>query len=87
MGPPGLVWSNETLNGLYEREDVEMERWKEKQTDGTQRIKIEIKYKIKVAFMFEYLVHFRKSFNLRKNKYVLMTKYLLPGKSGFDSFD
>ena len=49
MGPPGLVWSNESLNGLYEREDVEMERWKEKQTDGTQRIKIEIKYKIKVA--------------------------------------
>ena len=49
MGPPGLVWSNESLNGLYEREDVEMERWKEKQTDGTQRIKIEIKYKIKVV--------------------------------------
>ena len=26
-----------------------MWKWKDKQTDGTQRIKIEIKYKIKVA--------------------------------------
>jgi hypothetical protein len=46
-----------------------------------------LKYKIKVTFMFEYFVHFKKSFDLRNNKYMLMTKYLLPGKRSFDSFD